>query len=116
MDTRLSQVRRCQEPEHAVPCDGAGVTAKRGTNGASLAVVGEGAGTSRGLPAQPRRPRGCPGHPCGQRRAGILHGMPRRLASLLLTEAEHTETISVRATVDPWLAGALAAAPAVPGA
>ena len=42
--------------------------------------------------------------------AVILHGMLRGVASLLLTESEHTDMTSVRSTVDQWIAGALASA------
>ncbi len=48
--------------------------------------------------------------------AVILHGMLRGVASLLLTEAEYTDMTSVRATVDQWIAGALAAATSEAGA
>jgi AcrR family transcriptional regulator len=41
--------------------------------------------------------------------AVILHGLLRGVASLLLTESEYTDMTSVRATVDQWIAGALAA-------
>ena len=44
--------------------------------------------------------------------AVILHGMLRGVASLLLTESEYTDMTSVRATVDKWIAGALASAEA----
>jgi hypothetical protein len=46
----------------------------------------------------------------------ILHGMLRGVASLLLTEAEYTDMTSVRATVDQWIAGALAPATSEAGA
>ena len=48
---RRSQVERRQESEHALLSAAAEVIAERGINGASLSVIGERAGTSRGLPA-----------------------------------------------------------------
>ena len=106
MGTRRTQVKRCQASEHAVPSDGAGAVAERGIHGDSLAVIGEGGQKPR-FADTPLRVRKFPGHTSGQRRAGIPHGMLRCRANLLLTEADYTESISVRVTVEQWLAGAL---------
>ena len=47
---RRTQVERRQESERALVAAAAEVIAERGVNGASLAVIGDRAGTSRGLP------------------------------------------------------------------
>jgi len=49
MRARRTQVQRRQESERALLAAAAEVIAERGINGASLAVIGERAGTSRGL-------------------------------------------------------------------
>jgi len=49
MRARRTQVERRQESERALLAAAAEVIAERGINGASLAVIGERAGTSRGL-------------------------------------------------------------------
>jgi len=49
MRARRSQVERRQESERALLAAAAEVISERGINGASLAVIGERAGTSRGL-------------------------------------------------------------------
>ena len=51
MGARRTQVERRQESESALLSAAAEVIAERGINGASLTVIGERAGTSRGLPA-----------------------------------------------------------------
>jgi len=51
MRARRTQVERRQESERVLLAAAAEVIAERGINGASLAVIGERAGTSRGLPA-----------------------------------------------------------------
>ncbi len=210
MRARRTQVERRQESERALVSAAAEVIAERGVDGASLATIGERAGTSRGLAtfhfgskdalvarvagsAQDRLTEvllaaaegsardadGTPGlewlrasvdtylelfeHPTAQDRvlivmwgatfpsessiegmldadrraydgwagiirrgqrdgsirsdvdaaasAVVLHGMLRGVAALILTESEYTDMTSVRATVDEWIAGALAARP-----
>jgi AcrR family transcriptional regulator len=51
MGARRTQVERRQDSENALLTAAAEVIAERGINGASLSVIGERAGTSRGLPA-----------------------------------------------------------------
>jgi hypothetical protein len=46
----------------------------------------------------------------------VLHGLLRGVAALLLTESRYTDMTSVRATVDIWIAAALATAPQAPAA
>jgi AcrR family transcriptional regulator len=207
MRARRTQLERRQESERALVTAATEVIAERGIDGASLATIGERAGTSRGLAtfhfgskdaliarvaesAQDRlrellaaaleRSRGDTGrmtgleqvrasvdayfelleHPTAQERvlvvmwgatfpsessiegmleadrraydgwaglidlgqrdgsvrhdvdarasAVILHGMLRGVAALLLTESAFTDMTSVRATVDSWIAAALA--------
>jgi AcrR family transcriptional regulator len=50
MRARRTQLERRQESERALLAAAAEVISERGVNGASLAVIGERAGTSRGLP------------------------------------------------------------------
>jgi len=50
MRARRTQVERRQDSERALVTAATEVIAERGVNGASLAVIGERAGTSRGLP------------------------------------------------------------------
>jgi AcrR family transcriptional regulator len=207
MRARRTQVERRQESERALVAAAAEVIAERGVDGASLATIGERAGTSRGLATfhfgskdaliarvagsaqdrltevmlaavgrSQRTPDEIPGlellrasvdtylelfeHPSPEDRvllvmwgatfpsessiegmldadrraydgwagliergqadgsvrpgvdarasAVLLHGMLRGVAALLLTEAEYTDMTSVRATVDEWIAAALA--------
>jgi AcrR family transcriptional regulator len=101
---RRTQVERRQESENALLAAAAEVIAERGINGASLSVIGERAGTSRGLPT----------HHFGSKDAlvaRVASAAQDRMAGVLLASVERSRGAAntllgldlIRVSIDAYL-------------